>query len=382
VLQAYGLHAVSFVISGRLDTHGFYYLHPDELRQMINSGRWDVEAATYHGRELVPVSAYGKGGPFLTSRAWLPQHHRLETLAEYRRRVGRDLDMNISELRSYGANPQLFAYPLAPMNAPESGPRVIPVLRDLVDARFPVSFVDASKSRYLDRWDGASPQELPRFEVFRGTTPRGLLRRLLGAEPLAPSTSAALRQPDDWTFEGLSPQRGRHALGTHTLALSPLARHWQAAYYALARSDSWKSYRLQTVISGFGAVGRGFAAAAGRRQRSVASDGTSASVLLANTPRANAPRYAVTVSAARLTVTALPPRGSPRQLVSVRLAPNWRHMVALELVRRRLEVDVDGHARANVRVSGRSHGGVGLGVWRSGSSRQPVRFSHLHIEPA
>lgn len=388
VLEAYGLHAVAFVISGQLNRRGFYYLHAGELRQMIRSGRWDVEAHTHLGHGVLPVNAHGDVGPFLTDRAWLSAKHRLETVAETRARIDHDLTVNANELRSYGASPQLFAYPFSAANAPTNDSRVLSILHAIVAAHFPISFVDADAARYLDRWDGATPQQLPRFEVFAGTTTRDLLRRLLETEPLPPSTAGALRQPGDWSFDGIPLQDGRQAFKADALRLSPAPHHWQAAYYALTRSDSWQSYRLQTVISGLGSQRdtRTVTSVRSAPERPVVDDGTSASILLDNatvsTGTDAAPRYSVTVSAAHLSVTSLRPGLALQRLASVHISPRPRHTVEVELSRTRLRVEIDKQARASVPVSPASHGGIGLGVWRQRQGGQPVRFTQLTIRPA
>ena len=388
VLQGYGLHAVAFVISGQLHRRGFYYLHPGELRQMIESGRWDVEAHTHLGHDLVPINAHGGTGPFLTNRAWLSGKHRLETVDEYRARIDHDLAVNANELRSFGASPQLFAYPFSPANASTNDSRLLPILRRIVDSHFPVSFADADAARYLNRWDGATPHELPRFEVYARTTVRDLLRRLLAAEPLQPSTSVAFRQPGDWRFEGVATADGRRAFRAGVLRLLPPARRWQAAYYALTRSDSWQSYRLQIMISGFGASadGRNVSSFGSSRRRAVVDDGTSASILLDNAPvspgAATSPRYTVTVSAAHLSVTSSRPAGDRLSLASVHIPPQAGHILEIMLSQNRLRVSVDGKTRARVPVSASSHGGIGIGVWRDRPSTRPVRFTRLVVRPA
>lgn len=387
VLKAYGMHGVAFVISGQLAHRGFYYLHPGELRSMIGSGRWDVEAHTHLGHGVVPVDAAGKVGPFLTNRAWLPKEHRRETEAEYKTRVTRDLVLNVSELRSYGADPQLFAYPFSPQNARPNDPRLPAILTSIVAEGFRASFVDANASRYLDWSDGMSAQQLPRFQVFSTTRANDLLSELLAAQPQTPSVGVALRQPRDWTFEGMPMGEGRAGFRAGTLALAPPAKHWQAAYYSLDRSDAWRSYTLAVSISGLAGSTADAASSKSTRRLSAADYGASASILIGNgvsesrdTPAS--PRYAVTVSAGRLSVSKRVNVGAHSEiLTSLRIPRRSEHRVSLVLARGGLSVRVDGHVTATARTAPQSHGGIGLGVWREASGTQPVRFTRLQIAP-
>ena len=60
ILEEYRMHAVLFVITSELDQHAPYYLTSKQLRDLRDSGRWDIEAHTDDGHHQVRSSAGGR----------------------------------------------------------------------------------------------------------------------------------------------------------------------------------------------------------------------------------------------------------------------------------------------------------------------------------
>ena len=54
VLARYDLHATAFIITGFVGTHAPYYMTWDEIAELHDSGRWDIEAHTHLGHVQVP----------------------------------------------------------------------------------------------------------------------------------------------------------------------------------------------------------------------------------------------------------------------------------------------------------------------------------------
>ena len=67
VLARFNQHAVAFIITGFVGTHEPYYMTWDEIADLHNSGRWDLEAHTHLGHVQVPSDANGGQGPYLTT---------------------------------------------------------------------------------------------------------------------------------------------------------------------------------------------------------------------------------------------------------------------------------------------------------------------------
>jgi peptidoglycan/xylan/chitin deacetylase (PgdA/CDA1 family) len=98
ILRALGYKAVMFTATGvslPTDTtkeKSSYYLNENEVRQMQDSGRWEIEShAVQINGGLVTIDAAGTQDNFLSNKAWLPDQNRLETDDEYKKRVGDEI---------------------------------------------------------------------------------------------------------------------------------------------------------------------------------------------------------------------------------------------------------------------------------------------------
>ena len=93
ILDALNYKAVMFVI-GRyplLNERSNYYLTRNQLIEMNNSGRWDIEAHSYDGHNSYFTSPLEQNGHFFSHKIWLFGENRLETDQEFEARVDADL---------------------------------------------------------------------------------------------------------------------------------------------------------------------------------------------------------------------------------------------------------------------------------------------------
>jgi peptidoglycan/xylan/chitin deacetylase (PgdA/CDA1 family) len=113
VLQALGMKAIMFVISGSsFGPPSNYYLSGAMLRQMQQSGRWDIEAHTDDGHGLYQVDAAGDKGQFFSYKLWLPDQNRLETADEFAARVVNDMKSVKKKIEdNLGKTPIAFTFP-------------------------------------------------------------------------------------------------------------------------------------------------------------------------------------------------------------------------------------------------------------------------------
>jgi poly-beta-1,6-N-acetyl-D-glucosamine N-deacetylase len=361
ILQRYGFRAMAFVISGQLGQHGYYYLHPDELRAMVRSGRWDIEAHTHLAHLLLQIDADGHDAPALLNRLWLPRLRRIETEAEYRSRVMADLAHNVAVLRSYGANPVLFAYPFSAARTPTNDRRLVRTLHTLVKRRFAASFIDAKGGRFVTRYDRADKQELPRIEVYRSTTALDLLRRLNALAP-APPLVHDFAQNQQWVYEGSRGHMPPSPVGGTSLSLKTAVRHWLAAYYAPSRTQLWTRYRLHLTVIGLGTP----------------TSGTSATVILGN---AVSDRAAITLSAGRVTGLRYPQNHHAKIIRQLIIRPASLHRLKVDVDSDRLRVTVDGRANLTFSLSTSMRGGIGFAVWRETAASPSPLFSGLRVSP-
>jgi poly-beta-1,6-N-acetyl-D-glucosamine N-deacetylase len=99
VLAALNYNAVMFVITN-YSVHGDnrYYLNKEELIEMHKSGRWDIESHSFAGHDRHVINQDGKTGPYLGNKLWLAEEKRIETNAEYQKRIAYDLQKSKEDI--------------------------------------------------------------------------------------------------------------------------------------------------------------------------------------------------------------------------------------------------------------------------------------------
>jgi peptidoglycan/xylan/chitin deacetylase (PgdA/CDA1 family) len=361
ILKQYGFHGVAFVISGQVGKHGFYYMHPSEVRAMVQSGRWDVEAHTHMSHNYIPIDGHGHYGPALANRMWLPSQGRVETIQEYAARITNDLNLNIAELRSYGAHPLAFAYPFSAAGAPSNDrAHLFTILNHIIEQRFLTSFVDNAGQRFITRYDRHDPQVLPRLEVYQESTATRLLDRLRVLVPIAPRIDGFPHSGwyDEGGNRGLRVQPVAHGV----LTLNKRHQHWDATYWSPSNTELWKSYRVAFTARGLG------------------SDGKRASAGSLRIGSAGGHGYAVTVSSGYVSVQ--PQTGGRRPLYFGALPyPGSSHRVEVALSHGTLQVAVDGQHMKTLPANSQTHGGIGFGTWRPTYQSSIPRFDDLQVRP-
>ncbi len=214
ILERYNFRATAFMAPTTVDQHLPYNLSSGELKEMLASRRWDIEAA------LANVPDQRLGGRQLGQLLGSFERRRLPA-------------------------PVAFLYPRGA------------AVSSAVSPRFPLSFQTGADPHFIGRGD--SPyQQLPLFSVAPTLTPAELVGLLDAARPLAPNVSNALDSARGWRFEG-----GSYAQHSAEITLgwfrpsAPAAKHWLAAYYVPARTRDWHAYQATVEISSLGGVGSG-----------------------------------------------------------------------------------------------------------------------------
>ena len=89
-LARFGYTAVMFVVASFPEGRPGWAVHWSELAQMEESGRWDIQEHAGTGHRHIQVDAAGKHGEYYAYRRW--REGGLESFAEYKRRVTRDVN--------------------------------------------------------------------------------------------------------------------------------------------------------------------------------------------------------------------------------------------------------------------------------------------------
>jgi peptidoglycan/xylan/chitin deacetylase (PgdA/CDA1 family) len=170
ILGEFGFKAVMFVVTDKQDENDSFFLSWDELRQMHDSGRWDIEAHANNGHDTIQIDAAGNMGNYYSNEMWLPAQNRVETLDEYKARVYQDLQAAKSELEENipGSQVLSMAFPLG-----DYGQKSINIDRntaiksfmDIVKTFFALSFELNFSGSDFNNFQDSDYSLLRRFEV-------------------------------------------------------------------------------------------------------------------------------------------------------------------------------------------------------------------------
>lgn len=364
ILERYGLHGISFLITGHLDSDGLtsdahrYYLTWRQVKIMSDSGRWDFEAHTHdlHGRG--PVDADGTLAPMLTNRQYVDGH--LETIDAFRARVSRDLRQNIMDFTDHGLHrPQFFAWPFSdiPGNARDAaaGRAVL----DVVSRLFASSFVNVTLAPEPATRREADVRPIERREVLSTDSAGSVFDSMqemttLPVRPMDPTTV------DDHWLDASGTPSPVVVSGRSVRPKSQAALRWVKAEWAPQRTSSWSSYAVSAAVTGLDAAGD-------------ATGGLCAAV--------GAPgEVCVRVSAMYLLVTS-----GDRTLVQRRLAaPADSHEVRVSVSARSTQVVVDGAkvARLSASADASRVGPFALVASRASATSDFPTFDSLRVRPS
>ena len=114
VFAALNYKATMFVI-GRyslLAERQKYYLSINQLKEMSDSGRWDIEAHSFDGHESYFTAPGIQDGHFFSHKQWSDSQNRLETNQEFSQRIINDFEKVKTGLENIlGKSIQSFAFP-------------------------------------------------------------------------------------------------------------------------------------------------------------------------------------------------------------------------------------------------------------------------------
>lgn len=133
ILKALDYNAVMFIITKYSlgNSSGPYYLSQQEIEEMMMSGRWEVQAHTKEGHNLITIDGSGTQGHFYGNKKWLEEERRLENEQEFRQRIRTDFIQTKEDMEQYlGIDVYAFAFPFGDMgenslNYPEAHQAVL-----------------------------------------------------------------------------------------------------------------------------------------------------------------------------------------------------------------------------------------------------------------
>lgn len=150
ILNALGFHATMFVITERsLDLRkSSFYLSEPELKEMVRSGRWDIQSHGFLDHDVYTINPQGDKGHFLGNKLWKDTEKRFETDEEFKLRVLDDLTSSKNQIeQDLGVRVLGFAYPFSDYGDQDSNfsdaKNIVPKITESI---YPLSFYQVSSS--------------------------------------------------------------------------------------------------------------------------------------------------------------------------------------------------------------------------------------------
>ncbi|OGI27014.1 MAG: hypothetical protein A2359_04300 [Candidatus Moranbacteria bacterium RIFOXYB1_FULL_43_19] len=116
IFRALGFNAVMFAIVGRSlgekSEGDNFYLGRQELKDMLKSGRWEVQSHGDFDHNWMPIDEANDQGHFMSNLLWLPKENRVEKPEEAKKRILADLENSKKKIEDeLGQKVIAFAYP-------------------------------------------------------------------------------------------------------------------------------------------------------------------------------------------------------------------------------------------------------------------------------
>lgn len=321
------------------------------LRNLAATGRWSFGTKGLNAPSRVRTHGVANEGSYLTSRILLDDGARLESEAEWRQRVVREVEASarILERRIPGWKPTVFAFPDG--NAGESMLDQGLELRRIVSETFPLAF---SRSGYAWNHRGSSPDRLTRLFVSPGWAGGELLRRLEAHG--ARQRGFSMKSDRDWVL-----RHGHVAANPTGIVLEPETGRGAEAW--LAGSEHWRCVRGKVIVETRPDVQTWLYLRATPGKSYIRLGWSGKSIELQSR-----------VGGGRIQRLARgrPPEHSPEAFLSI------------DLRSRHIRFAVEGGEapeRSFPTPAELDAGMAGLGIWHLGEEREPVAFRGLELEP-
>jgi peptidoglycan/xylan/chitin deacetylase (PgdA/CDA1 family) len=183
VLRVLDYRAVMFVITSNISERDSFYLSESELKEMVESGRWELGS---HGRsihEMDTISLDGQKGHPLSNLLWNANLARMETQDEYADRIKNDLSQSKKDLESrFGIKVDSFAFPYGDMGQGSINNlehAKVPILRAVL-SQFALAFYQPWEETVWRNYPGKDTSLVRRIEVKPGWLAENLVRTLDG----------------------------------------------------------------------------------------------------------------------------------------------------------------------------------------------------------
>ena len=249
VLSALHMTAVTFILPKfSVDNGSHYYLSLGELRNMIESGRWEIGSHGQDSHQLFAADAKGTLVPALSRPVWLADKQRLETDEEYESRIEADLRISQHNLEQALSIPiNAFAFPFGEFGQlNDSYPAAVTTVSRIAEGMYSMSFhqVRRGEAFSFNYPEPDPPRALlvKRIEPHPRTGPEELFERMENGLP------KDLPFKDDFAKEhGWFSVWGPYDFTEGSLSLRASPEETGSAL-VLDGTRGWRDYRVRLLV--------------------------------------------------------------------------------------------------------------------------------------
>lgn len=252
ILKALDYSAVMFIISDHsLFENSSYYLSQKELKNMISSGRWSIQAHTKNGHNSELISEDKKQGNFYSNLLWIKNSNRLESREEYLNRIRNDLEgVKRDIVDMLGQHVTSIAYPFGDYGQEQkNNPSAERDIEEIVNKNYVMAFSQVRQNtaftqNYFDiTHKKGTVINVKRIEVKSEWSPQDLEDSLKhGASKTLPYL-ALHTWSDSWVKT-----RGNFYSNFDNLVLESVQNSTGSSVY-LDGTNSWTDYIFTSVLS-------------------------------------------------------------------------------------------------------------------------------------
>lgn len=202
ILKKYNFHATMFLATGYSLVDGSrYYVDKHEVKEMKESGRWDIESHShYAGTNQIQIDSNGTMGNFYGNLEWLKDQGRLENLSEYRDRVAGEMKLVRDNITSYlSKSPQSLSFPFGDYGQASSNKELSSILLEEAKKLYDQVFVQFRKGEpYSSNYHNTSSFISRRIEVDPKLSGADLVSLLKSSTAKPLPFDAKLDKSDGW----------------------------------------------------------------------------------------------------------------------------------------------------------------------------------------
>ena len=251
VLRDFNYSAVMYVITGHSlsNKKSSYYLNETELKEMLSSGRWELQSHGKKDHDLITINPQGEKGRFLSNRMWLKDQNRFESDEEFRERIRNDLKAGRDDIaRVFGITPISFAFPAGDYGTENTSfPGVTDIIVSEVKLVFSLAFYqfrpESAEGFYRNNYpipDGTSLYK--RIKLNNGLSPSDLINTLNASAVKTIPYKADFSNDRDWILIS-----GKKAITSDALTIYGEGEDRNSIVY-LDGTQGWTNYRIDAQI--------------------------------------------------------------------------------------------------------------------------------------